>query len=367
MGLQSFYHINLEWNNGMKDTPELLVVFACDLETDDPEQGWPYFSSRWDRPKPLFKWKSMEEGMPLILGAASQLEDSYGAFKMTFFVRADEQMRAVTGSACYMFERYADLFSSLDKSRFELGWHPHTYRWIDRLGSWSTELSDKEWIRKTLTETGAEVRKLHPEIICSRMDGIYDNSIMASLDASGIRIDSSAYPGVRELAFNNFRNSFLRGIKINACFDWIGTPDHPYHPAQDDYRVPGTSSIWELPLTCYTARHPVFPKPYFTKWKFFSRYEGQTAHLRSLYEKIRQSGQTQFLVTSQHASDIVRGFVGKVFRNSAENIILNAEELRTLSAEYGIPFRFIHFKDALSYLEKSAEGAHSGKEESHAS
>jgi hypothetical protein len=154
------------------------------------------------------------------------------------------------------------------------------------------------------------------------------------------------------MAWNSLRNRILRGIALNVCFDWIGSPDQPYRPAADDHRRPGTLSLWEVPLDAYSTRHPLFPwQTYYTPWKFFSRHPGQTAYLEGLFRTVKETGRSRLLVTSQHSSDIVRGWTGRLFRHSIDHLAYHIETLQGFSDRFGIPFRFVTFRDILSRLQ----------------
>lgn len=331
----------------------LYILFAWCVETDDPEQGLPYFKSRWDRPRPALKWKGVSEGVPRLLEGVRGITDSSSLLKMTFFMRADHQIRELCGSSTFLWENFSSLFRPLDPKIVEFGWHPHLYAWNERLKSWSTELENLDFIRQMLEETYRDIQKLPYRIRATRLDSFFHNIIMKTLDRLGIRIDSSAYPGQRVHSFNNFRNSFLRGIRVNVCFDWRGAPEEIYHPSPDDFRKKGGLKIWELPVMSYTASHPVFFwKPYFTPWKLITRYTGQEEHVRGLMEKIAKDGKSRLLVTHQHSSDIVRTVTGPLFRQSIRNVRLNMDIIRKYSDLYRIPFRFVHMDDIVILKEK---------------
>lgn len=325
---------------------ELLVFFGCDVEMDDPEQGWPYWASRWDRRRPVLKWRSVTEGVPRIVEAVEGLGDSRGRFRMTFFVKVDEQFRELTGSATFIFERFPELWNGLDAGRFDIGWHPHLYRWQERLRSWSTELEDTEWIRGNLEGSYAALVRIGRRPKVTRLDGVHHPVILRTLDGLGIVADSSAYPGEYRMAFNRWRNAWLRGIKVNVCFDWRGAPDRTYHPSAEDHRREGGLRLLEIPMTSYRARHPVFGwRRYLTPWKFFSDYAGQEEFLERMFRRVRESGEDLVLVTKQHSSDIVRGVEAKFFRNDIRNIRKNWERLRRFSDRYGVAFRCVGLEE----------------------
>jgi hypothetical protein len=164
---------------------------------------------------------------------------------VTWFVRADQQIRDVYGHAAYLLERHAPLWKQLKSQGDEIGWHPHVYSRSGGNGLYRAEY-DEKWLASELRETYAQLTTRGYEFCSVRVgEAIGGNAIIEGLAEAGLQVDSSAIPGRR-------RSDGSR------TFDWFPTPNFPYWPSKSDYRVPGKVAlpILEVPMTTVTVRAP---------------------------------------------------------------------------------------------------------------
>jgi hypothetical protein len=168
---------------------------------------------------------------------------------VTWFVRADAQLRDIYGHASYLLDHHGALWRQLRDQGDEVGWHPHLYS-AGSDGIYGPE-SDTALLLKQLRVTHAELRKQGHKFASVRIgEAIGNNAIMHTLAELGLRVDSSAIPGRR-------RNDKSR------TFDWSISPNAPYRPSVSDHRVPGdaTLPIVEIPMTVFRVQAPYDPAP----------------------------------------------------------------------------------------------------------
>lgn len=169
--------------------------------------------------------------------------------RATWFIRADNQLADLYGSAAWLLEEFEPLWTSLKKEGHALAWHPHVYR-RNASGGYETETDGArcaeqlEWIHGELRSRGHEFRAVRVG------EAFHASTAMRTLDRLGLQIDSTAIPG-------RIRND---GVRV---FDWEPTPNEPYHPSAEDYRVPGNDAlaILEVPMTSIAIAAPYDEAP----------------------------------------------------------------------------------------------------------
>lgn len=163
----------------------------------------------------------------------------------TWFVRADNQLDEVYGSAAYLFERFDALWSELRAAGHAIAWHPHIYR---RAGGTYVVETDGARCAEQLRRVHAALPR--PFTAVRVGEAFHSNESMRALDELGLRIDSTAIPGRK-------RDDGVRR------FDWEPTPNEPYHPSRADYRVAGDDAlrILEVPMTSMTIEAPYDSAP----------------------------------------------------------------------------------------------------------
>jgi hypothetical protein len=154
--------------------------------------------------------------------------------KTTWFLRIDSQIMKLFGKSQHIFKKYGNEIEWLLSNGHEIAWHHHAYQ--IRGKEWLQNFNENE-ICNELKQYGEQALGLG--IVSSRMGwAFHTNETMKTLDTLGFAVDSSAVPRPKYRWDNNKR-------------DWTITPQTPYHPSLDDYRVSGTSNfgIWEVPIT----------------------------------------------------------------------------------------------------------------------
>lgn len=154
--------------------------------------------------------------------------------KTTWFVRVDNHVALHYGKADYILSKHATAFELLRSSGHEIGWHHHAF--VETSAGW-----------RPTSDVGAVVAQLEANsdlaqghlLSATRMGwGFHTNETIATLDALGWRVDSTAMP----------RPSYLWDTLPR---DWSRTPLYPFRPSVADFRVPGEPSrgLVEVPLT----------------------------------------------------------------------------------------------------------------------
>lgn len=184
-------------------------------------------------------WRGLER-----LPDIKRLFQSFGA-PVTWFVRADNQLRELYGSAGYLHLEHGNLWRDFAATGDEIAWHPHLYRLDEREGVYLLDGNEER--------CAAKLRQIHAELDEQGLrfqsvrigEAFHGNALMHTLNGLGLKIDSTAIPGVRR-------------TDETRQFDWSPTPNEPYYPSPDDYRVPGPVgrqlSLLEVPLTTIPVR-----------------------------------------------------------------------------------------------------------------
>lgn len=225
-----------------RELPVLITVDVCDGAYEPGER------------KSRFK-----NIMEVLLDVRSKLNEAINGGKekslpVTWFVRADGQVKENIGDTAGLLRGWSKFWQEVKSQGGEIGWHPHLYKRDDQ--GWrpirdpKRLASEAEHIWRDIAGSG-----WHPQI-CRIGESVCSTELMCFLDSVGILVDATALPG-------RARDDGLR------WFDWMGTPNTPYHPARCDYRRPaqtlGSSDkvegeeplgIIEIPFTMAEIRAP---------------------------------------------------------------------------------------------------------------
>ncbi len=218
-----------------KELPVLITVDVCDGSFDQEER-----KSRFGDLMELMP--DIRDIIGEVIGGRTR-----GRLPVTWFVRADMQVKDITGNAMGLFRGWRDFWDGVEESGGETAWHPHLYK---RNGRRWVPIRDPKRLRSAAEKIWHELSGAEWNPVTSRMgESVGSNELMQFLDTIGIKTDSSALPG-------RVRDDGQR------WFDWENTPDTPYHPARGDYRrssrAHGTSdrvkseeplSLLEIPFT----------------------------------------------------------------------------------------------------------------------
>lgn len=256
---------------------------------------------------------------------------------LTWFVRADNQLRDVYGTAAYLLLEHERLWSELIESGDELAWHPHLYERCEGGVHYVADTDERRCARR-LVDTRAELVAAGYSHSSVRIgEGFHSNLMMRALDDLGLEVDSTAIPGRKRQ-------------DQSRSFDWGPTPNEPYHPSARDYRVPGSTdslSILEVPMTTMPVRASYDPG-------FMTRYINPAYHhanfkegLDRLFEAQAASGRGETFLTFILHSDEV-SFEGRdhpLYSFSFQEVRKNVAYLLGSLASRGMEHRALRMKD----------------------
>ncbi len=311
--------------------PPLDIILTFDTDNDMFDYTLSFDS--YEDLRARLQWKGVEEGIPQIRSVLRSVVDSHEKSACaTWFVRADNQLRDLTGTAAYLLEQYAPLWKQLAVEGDELGMHPHLYR--ETSSGWVQETNpDRLRTNVQLALDAFQTSGWYP--VVSRMGEAYCcNALLAELDALGFKADSTAMPG-------RIRKDDER------LLDWKNTPQHPYHPSILDYRVPGKESlqILEIPMSMAHVKADYDRCP-------FPRYVDLSFHPRALGDGLRKMlPHTSLLVTITHPSAVLKGLNTKPHGLLSFDLNSFKTNLRTIVDECSAtnrPFRFRTMSQLLS-------------------
>ena len=226
----------------------LKVIICCDVDHD--VLGYNIPATRFDVYKERLGWESIEN-ISKIRETCDFVKDcESNSAKVTWFVRSDEQLKAVFDDYAYPLRNFSDLWKKLEQQGDEIGWHPHLWRWSKKNRSWYQEVSDNEWMNHCLEKGHREFVKLIKSVSSVRMGwGFHNNFTMKKVDELGVLVDLSASPDLKHEGGPDERGSHF----LNE-YDWSITTQKPYRPSKQDYRRSEKNNeqnlrILEIPIT----------------------------------------------------------------------------------------------------------------------
>lgn len=234
----------------MKETVIRYSIICCDVDPDRPIFGG--LDSSRSGPQ---VWKGAEKSFEYVDDLRCMIRAEHlSEFRLNWYMRTDRQMGDLYGDEAYCVHRFETQWKQAQEQGDGVGWHPHTWRWNEKDSCWFQEATDSQWMAKMLQE-GFDM------FVCAagfrprtaRMGwAFHDDISVKTLDGLGIEADLSCVP-----------NMECRGVgppssKVNI-YDWIGSPNVPFHPRRTDYRHPGSSEaeslrLVEIPMTTYELR-----------------------------------------------------------------------------------------------------------------
>jgi len=223
------------------------IALACDVDPEPPIGPGPRIKETDG------DWRGVTNLLPRLLDHLDRLESRTGRhLPIGWFFRADTQMAELHGDAAWALKEVEPLVDRLKARGDEIAWHPHFWRWSEERRTWHQEWSDEDWMVECLRTGFLAFREVAGHIPSARMGwGCHTSATMSALDALGIRRDLSAVPGM-------YCSGLDRGGAVMNVYDWRGTPDQPYHPSRDDYRVPGERALRLLEIPASAGPDP-FP------------------------------------------------------------------------------------------------------------
>ncbi len=309
----------------MEKLLHVALTFDADPDAFDPslEKG----------PKSGLTWRGVDEGIPRIRDLLSRYADSGGVTpRVTWFVRVDSQIGHECGHAAFLFRRFAETWASCAAGGDMIGWHPHLCGLAD--GQRRREL-DPSHLRCVLRESWTDMRAFGFVPDVSRMgEGFCSSAVMGVLEELGVTCDSTAMPG-------RVRKDSQRSL------DWYGTPQEPYYPSRNDYRVPGPDAlgVLEVPMSMVPVRAEYDREP-------LRRYIDLSFHHASLRDGLKAFlASAPLLVAVNHPSTVLPNPNGQrhgllsfdlgEFRRNLEFVLQECERLKR-------PFRFVTLRECIA-------------------
>lgn len=192
-------------------------------------------------------WTSLEM-IPEIKSILSAL-----SFKATWFVRADNQLKDVYGTEAYLLEEYTVLWKQLENTGDEIGWHPHVYEWSEKERAYIPDLNETRRTEKLKQIRQELVGRGHIHTSARMGEAFHTNASMRTLEELSLKVDASAISGRKKK-------------DASRWFDWSITPNGPYYPSKEDYRIPDSEShldILEVPMTTAPIKTGYDPTPFY--------------------------------------------------------------------------------------------------------
>lgn len=215
-----------------------LVCFTIDTDPDEVTAK--------EMNRRTLVWRGLAS-IPRLLDEMDGLSAAWGALPITWFVRADGQIREAFGSALHLLDEFEQLWAQTRASGHELGWHPHLYRTPGQ-GRDAVLIADPQ-------EAADEIAQLWSELAGSSFaatsfrngEGWHCSETFGVVERLAFRWDSTAIPG-------------RKGANGHPM-DWTGTPNRPYFPGED-IRLPGRPRpLLEIPMTTWLIQAPYDPHP----------------------------------------------------------------------------------------------------------
>ena len=331
---------------------EVIIIICCDTEPDQPEYGGMSYDTHIGK----HTWRGIEEGIPKAKEIGNSIEDVEGRnAKITWFIRSDEQMNELYGDPAWMVKNFMDLWRGLKHDEDEIGWHPHLWRWNERIKSWYPELENASWIENCLEQGYNRFPKQFKLISCRMCWNFHNNVTMNKMNELELTVDISALPGQKSIR-PGYESAY------STYYDWEITREDPYFPSQSDYRREAnvnehSLNILEIPVTNFQIPLPwqikrVLKKmlrpnegtPIGTKsaMKTVGHHHFFKLGARKKFLESKENNCTTFLVSYFHADELL---VEKRF-SSLSNFKHNLKFLAEASKKYGVPFRFLTAKEA---------------------
>lgn len=270
----------------------------------------------------------IRHAIPIINSLVETCSDELGtSIRKTWFVRCDNQLNGEYGSYTYLFTEYSSIWHQLERRGDEIAWHPHIYR--PASNGWILETRDEQ-CRKHLVDSFDQLRRVR-KIHAARIgESFQSNCIMATLNSLQIEVDSTAYPG-------RSRDD------PDRIFDWIGTPQAPYHPSKEDYRVPGEPhhSLLEVPMSMVNIQTPYDTQP-------LARYVNLSFYNHLLVPDLtRVIRESDLLVSITHPFEIVSGIEPPhgLVSFSQDQFRMNLQSIVSICRSLNRPMKFITMKE----------------------
>ncbi len=275
-------------------------------------------------------WKGVDEGVPKILQSLKGYRDSSGEqIKYTWFVRCDKQLENLYGDPAYLFKRFQVIWKESKTRGDEIAWHFHAYDHEPNI------VNNEKQLVKDLKECFLSSKSDSLNISASRVGRAFcSNGIIEALDEVGLKVDSTALPG-RE-----------RKDELNSL-DWEITPQLPFFPSLNDYRVPGNEHVdlLEVPMSMIETMAPYDSHP-------IKRYANLTFKNSIIGESLcKYIKENDLLVTIMHPSELIPQREHPLLSFNVNEVRKNLDTIQLECERIGKSIKFITITEVLNLLE----------------
>ena len=188
-------------------------------------------------------------GLDALQSLPGELEASPGLQRipLTWFIRADGQLKSILGTAAYLLERYEDFWATLREAGHELAWHPHLYR-QPRSDAPAEMITDQNEAEEELRSLWSEVEGALPCNSFRNGEGWHTPQTYTAVEELGFRCDSTAIPG--------------RAGRNGHPMRWEGAPNEAYYPSISELCESGPErQMLELPMNTWMVQAPYDDAP----------------------------------------------------------------------------------------------------------
>jgi hypothetical protein len=193
-------------------------------------------------------WQGLTEAQQLPQDLR-ELSSSLGCpIPLTWFVRADGQLRDLLGTSLYLLEKFEAFWKGVHDLGHEIGWHPHLYA------------HSRSCVEPVLvtdpSEACAELERLWDDLLSSSFaptafrngEGWHCAQTLRTVEKFSLICDSTAIPG--------------RSGGNDHPMNWLGTPNQPYFPDSRDIRISGAERpLLEMPMNTWLVQAPYETEP----------------------------------------------------------------------------------------------------------
>ncbi|HXV19198.1 MAG TPA: hypothetical protein VD883_03885, partial [Candidatus Omnitrophota bacterium] len=188
-------------------------------------------------PKKPIPWTGFEEGARATKEWHRTVRERTGRpFCVSWFLRMDPQIEGTYGSPLWPARTYRAQIDETIKRGDHWGVHTHAYRWDEKLGEWIVDHGNQEWVEHCIRMAFESYEKTFGKK-CEAFrfgDRWMSNETMALLESLGVRCDLTPEPGFESIPTARGKRPFT-----GALPDYTQTPQMPYKPSLEDFRVPG--------------------------------------------------------------------------------------------------------------------------------
>jgi hypothetical protein len=268
--------------------------------------------------------------------AAEQLPLLLGDMPLTWFVRADGQLRDVLGSPLVLLDQYADFWSDAARHGHEIGWHPHLYRQPDAAAE-PTLITDAAEAWDELESLWEQVKTAPFAWQAFRNgEGWHTPETFTCVEAMGFVVDSTAIPG-----------------RDDPPRDWLHAPNNPYFPSACDLSSRSDKrEMLEVPMTTWLVQAPYDAAP---KRRYMNPAVHETLFAAAL-EKATTIVPTDGLCVWTlilHPDEILpSGKADGLYAHSVKTLRQNLDRLKGLFETRGDAVEFVTLSDAAARWRK---------------